>query len=89
MADLADLAFDSEQNHLAQAFAAQRLRGALLQPTGSCHFCGNTDAGEGRLFCDTSCAADWEYEHALRRKLGLPRAQSARRGFGMSVAVQK
>ena len=73
MADIADLAYDFEQQHLAQALAAQRLRGAVLQPVGSCHFCGNFEALEGRLFCDRSCAADWEYEDALRRKLRLPR----------------
>jgi len=73
MSDLADLAFDSEQQYLAQALASQRLRGAVLRPAGSCHFCGNSETMGGRLFCDTSCAADWEYEDALRRKLGLPR----------------
>ena len=25
-----------------------------------------------RLFCDTDCAEDWEYEDSLRRRLGLP-----------------
>ena len=71
MADEADLAFDSEQRHLSMALAAQRGRGAVLQPIGSCHFCGN-DADIGRrLFCDSDCAGDWEYEDSLRRRLGL------------------
>lgn len=72
MADEADLAFDSEQRHLAQALAAQRRTGGLLQPIGCCHYCANTEAIEERLFCDADCAADWEYENSVRRRLGLP-----------------
>lgn len=72
MADEADLAFESEQQHLAQALAAQRRGGGRLQPIGCCHYCASADAIEGRLFCDPDCAADWEYENSLRRKLGLP-----------------
>ncbi|MBA2964376.1 MULTISPECIES: hypothetical protein [Ramlibacter] len=70
MADVADLAFDSEQRYLAQALAAQT-RQRVLQPMGSCHHCGNDAIGQG-LFCDPDCAADWEYQDALRRRLGLP-----------------
>jgi hypothetical protein len=72
MADEADLAFDSEQRHLTHALAAQRRRVGVLQPVGSCHNCGNSDGIAGRLFCDGDCAADWEYEDTLRRRLGLP-----------------
>ena len=72
MADEADLAFESEQRHLAQALAAQRRSGVRLQPVGSCHYCASSEVVAGRLFCDTDCAADWEYEDSLRRKLGLP-----------------
>jgi hypothetical protein len=72
MADEADLAFDSEQRHLTQALAAQRRRRGMLQAVGSCHNCGNAEGIAGRLFCDADCAADWEYQDALRRKLGLP-----------------
>ncbi|GAC1529389.1 MAG: hypothetical protein NVS2B4_07720 [Ramlibacter sp.] len=71
MADEADLAFDTEQQLLSMALAAQRGRSNALQPVGCCHHCGNGEAMVGRLFCDTDCAADWEYEHALRRRLGL------------------
>jgi hypothetical protein len=71
MADEADLAFDSEQRHLKQALAAQRSHTAALRPVGSCHNCGNEDGIFDRLFCDTDCAADWEYQDGLRRKLGL------------------
>lgn len=71
MADEADIAFDSEQRHLAQALAAQRRRGSALQPVGSCHHCGNADGIADRLFCDSDCAADWEYEDSLRKRLGL------------------
>jgi hypothetical protein len=71
MADEADLAFDSEQRHLKNALAAQRSRSATLRPTGCCHHCGNEDGIGQRLFCDSDCAADWEYEDALRRRLGL------------------
>ncbi|MBE7366628.1 hypothetical protein [Ramlibacter pallidus] len=71
MADEADIAFDSEQRHLSHALAAQRRRGTVLQPIGSCHHCGNADAIGQRLFCDSDCAADWEYEDGLRRRLGL------------------
>jgi hypothetical protein len=71
MADEADLAFDSEQRHLKNALAAQRSRSAVLRPVGCCHNCGNEDV-EDRLFCDSDCAADWEYQDGLRRKLGLP-----------------
>ena len=73
MADEADLAFESEQQHVAQALAAQRSRGGTLFPVGSCHFCSNTDGVENRLFCDVDCAADWEYQDGLRRRLGLSR----------------
>jgi len=70
--DEADLAFDSEQRHLGQALAAQRSRSAVLRATGACHYCANDEGLQGRLFCDADCAADWEYEDSLRRKLGLP-----------------
>jgi hypothetical protein len=72
MADEADLAFESEQRHLAQALAAQRRAGGRLQPIGCCHYCASSEAIEDRLFCDVDCAADWEYENSVRRKLGLP-----------------
>ncbi len=71
MADEADLAFDSEQRHLRMALAAQTRRVSTLRPIGRCHHCGNDEGVEGRLFCDTDCAADWEYEDSLRRRLGL------------------
>jgi hypothetical protein len=71
MADEADLALDSEQRHLAQALAAQRLRSGGLQPVGWCHHCGEDSGMADRLFCDSDCAADWEYEDSLRRRLGL------------------
>lgn len=71
MADEADLAFDSEQRHLTRALAAQRTRAGGLRAVGACHNCGNSDGIGERLFCDTDCADDWEYEHALRRRLGL------------------
>lgn len=72
MADEADLAFDSEQRHLAMALAAQRRRRGALQPLGWCHNCGNSDGIQDRLFCDPDCAADWEHQDTLRRRLGLP-----------------
>jgi hypothetical protein len=72
MADEADLAFDSEQSYLTQAIAAQRSVRGVLQPTGYCHNCGNDDGIAQRLFCDADCAADWEYQDSLRRRLGLP-----------------
>ena len=72
MADEADLAFDSEQRHLTHARAAQRSRSGVLRPIGTCHNCGNDEGMELRLFCDADCAADWEYQDGLRRKLGLP-----------------
>ena len=71
MADEADLAFDSEQRHLTHALAAQRSRSATLSATGICHYCGHDEGLAGRLFCDSDCAADWEYEDSLRRKPGL------------------
>jgi len=71
MADIADIAFDSEQRHFASALAAQRSKPVGLKPIGSCHNCGNADGIGVRLFCDTDCAADWEYEDSLRRKLGM------------------
>ena len=71
MADEADLAFDSEQRHLTHALAAQRSRRTGLRATGACHYCGNEDGFQSRLFCDKDCASDWEYEDALRRRLGL------------------
>jgi hypothetical protein len=75
MADEADLAFDSEQRHLTHALAAQRSRSAVLRPLGQCHYCANEDGIADRLFCDPDCAADWEYEDALRRRLGLGAGQ--------------
>ena len=82
MADEADLAFDSEQRHLTHALAAQRLRGGVLRPTGSCHHCGHDEGLGDRLFCDSDCAADWEYEDALRRRLGLAGAGAPVRSAG-------
>ena len=76
MADEADLAFDSEQRHLTHALAAQRSRTSALRAVGICHHCGNDEGLADRLFCDSDCAADWEYEDTLRRRLGL--AQPAR-----------
>jgi len=80
MADEADLAFDSEQRYLTQVLAAQRASGrrAGLPRAGRCHWCGNTDDIGDRLFCDSDCASDWEYEDSLQRRLGLaPRSASA------------
>jgi hypothetical protein len=71
--DEADLAFDSEQRYLTQALAAHRSGRGLLKPAGYCHNCGNAEAIADRLFCDSDCAADWECEDSLRRRLGLPR----------------
>ncbi|HEY8048378.1 MAG TPA: hypothetical protein VIE63_04340 [Ramlibacter sp.] len=71
MADLADLAFDSEQNHLTLSMAAQRSQRGGLRPVGACHHCASTDGIGARLFCDSDCAADWEYADSLRRRLGL------------------
>jgi len=71
--DEADLAFDSEQRHLTFALAAQGARRAALAHAGRCHYCGNQEGMAERLFCDSDCAADWEYEDGLRRKLGLQR----------------
>ena len=87
MADEADLAFDSEQRYLTQAIAAQRTGGrGILQPAGCCHNCGNDDGIGQRLFCDSDCAADWEYQDNLRRKLGLPAGDRARAGAAATPA---
>lgn len=75
MADEADLAFYAEQGHLSQALAAQPQHGVVLKPAGYCHNCGGADVGV-RLFCDSDCAADWEYQDTLRRKLGLRRERA-------------
>jgi hypothetical protein len=69
--DEADLAFDSEQRYLSQALAAQRSRQGGLRAIGSCHNCGNDEGIGERLFCDADCAADWEYQDSLRKRLGL------------------
>ncbi|MGE4240560.1 hypothetical protein [Ramlibacter sp.] len=76
MADEADLAFDSEQRHLSQALAAQRQRSSALKPVGYCHHCAEDRGIDDRLFCDSDCAADWEYEDALRKRLGLGTPQA-------------
>jgi hypothetical protein len=76
MADEADIAFDSEQRHLTQALAAQRRQSrSVLHPIGSCHNCGSDGIAQ-RLFCDSDCASDWEYQDSLRRRLGLPATTS-------------
>lgn len=69
--DEADLAFDSEQRYLSQALAAQRSQATGLRAIGSCHNCGSDEGIGERLFCDADCAADWEYQDSLRRRLGL------------------
>jgi hypothetical protein len=69
--DEADLAFDSEQRYLSVALAAQRSRKGGLGPIGSCHNCRNDEDMGQRLFCDAECAADWEYQDSLRKRLGL------------------
>lgn len=76
MADEADLAFYAEQGHLAQALAAQPRDSLLLRRADYCHNCGSPEARE-RLFCDSDCAADWEYQDTLRRKLGLSQERPA------------
>ena len=85
MADEADLAFDSEQRHLTMALAAQRSRSSVLRPVGECHHCGNADGIFDRLFCDSDCAADWEYQDGLRRRLGLPASPA----MGVAPAAQQ
>jgi hypothetical protein len=87
MADEADLAFDSEQRHLTHALAATRGRYAVLQAVGACHNCGNGEGIGGRLFCDTDCAEDWEYEDTLRRRLGLGGAMASRSAGGASASA--
>ena len=77
MADEADIAFDSEQRYLTQALAAQRSRSGALRAMGSCHYCGADALAAERLFCDTDCAADWEYEASLKRRLGLQQGAGA------------
>jgi hypothetical protein len=78
MADEADLAFYAEQGHLTQALAARPQHGPAPRPAGYCHNCCSTDVGV-RLFCDSDCAADWEYQDRLRRKLGLRPARALTR----------
>lgn len=71
MADEADIAFEMEQSYLTQAIAVQRTGRGPLKAAGYCHNCGNDDGIAQRLFCDVDCAADWEYQDGLRRRLGL------------------
>ena len=85
MADEADLAFYAEQGYLAQALAAQPPRGTGPRPSGYCHNCGSADVGV-RLFCDRDCAADWEYQDSLRRKLGLRPARAPARMAGAAAS---
>ena len=85
--DEADLAFDSEQRYLTQALAAQRMQPGRLSPAGCCHNCGNSESIGDRLFCDADCAADWDYQDRLRRRLGLPGAPSMARPAAAAAAA--
>lgn len=76
MPDEADLAFDAEQDHLTRALAQQHQHSTLPRPAGYCHNCGSAEVGH-RLFCDSECAADWEHQFRVRRKLGLRQASNA------------
>jgi hypothetical protein len=66
MSDEADLADAQEQAYLAAALARRQ---ATIPAVGQCYSCAERVA-EGRRFCDSDCATDWERIEAARRRGG-------------------
>ncbi len=73
MADLFDEATELEQKHLEAALhaQAQKAKNAGLPYTGFCYapHCGEEIAAP-KIFCDGSCAEDYENAARQRRQLG-------------------
>lgn len=63
-----------QANHQAELALELQLkaRKPTLQPIGCCHNCNET-LPEGQLFCDASCAQDWE--HRSNREAQCRRAK--------------
>lgn len=70
MADEIDQANEQAERWLNQMIA-NRPTGTRLAPKGSCHYCEqefDADAPDAdkKLFCDSDCASDFEYEERLK-----------------------
>lgn len=50
--------------------AARRALNNSLAAMGLCHWCESPIA-TGRVFCSTSCHADWQHERDRRKALGM------------------
>lgn len=48
---------------------AQAAAAPCLRPNGKCHYCGECVTGK-LLFCDKTCAEDFDAEEAQLRRMG-------------------
>lgn len=72
MADDADRAEDRIEATIADGISHARrmLVKSRLAPCNACHYCGEW-LKDGQLFCDTLCAADYQYEQERKKAQGL------------------
>lgn len=68
MADIADIADEMNEHHLAASLAALKKSSIVLRPKGRCHYCDedlDPDA-DNKLFCDADCRDDYD-KHIARK----------------------
>lgn len=68
MADIADLADEINEQHLAASIAATKKASIVLRPKGNCHYCDEPldPEAQNKLFCDVHCRDD--YDKLIARK---------------------
>jgi predicted nucleic acid-binding Zn ribbon protein len=67
MADEADIANDTAQQHLDALMQHKRDTGP--EPTGRCHFCG-VKTPKGHRWCDADCRDLWQEKRDHEQKYG-------------------
>lgn len=68
MADIADIADEVNEQHLADSLAQLRKSAIILRPKGVCHYCEEDldPNSKNKLFCDVGCRDD--YDRFIARK---------------------
>lgn len=63
MADIADIADEINEIHLAASLAQVRKSSIILRPKGHCHYCEEEldPTSKNKLFCDVHCRDDYDY----------------------------